>query len=184
MTDTGVVPVAPSPPAPAPTAKKKRGRENALDMVRSLAVVFLVVIPLWFFGQSSPGDSKSFRPIDPTPALHDFATDSGGPVPHTPSGWRVNVQAYDAGVVRVGYVVGEHYAEFFGGVGPGFLGDATGKGKQVSTVQINGATWAIYESADAHESLVRSVGKATVLVGGIRETATQDELQALAATIR
>ncbi len=182
MTDTGLVPVVESPPVP--TGKKKRGRENALDMVRSLAVVFLLVIPLWFFGQSSPGDSKSFRPVDPTLALRDFASASGGPVPHTPSGWRVNVQAYDAGVVRVGYVVAEHYAEFFGGLGTKFLGDATGKGKQVGTVQINGATWARYESADAHQSLVLSVGKATVLVGGIRETATQDELQVLAATIR
>jgi len=183
MTDTGGVTVVESRPAAA-GKKKKRGRETALDMVRSLAIVFLLVIPLWFFGQSSPQDSKRIRPVDPAGALKDFVTDTGGPVPSTPNGWVVNVRAYDGGVVRVGYVLGEHYTEFAGAVGTSFLEDATGKARQVGTVDVGGLTWLDYRSADGHESLVRTVGRATVLVGGVREDATQDELKTLAATVR
>lgn len=182
MSDNGGVPVVESPPVP--TGKKKRGRESARDMLLSLGVVFLLVVPLWFFGQASPKDSKAIRPVDASGALHDFATDTHGPVPTTPRGWITNVQAYGGGVVRVGYVLGKRYAEFSGAIGTTFLADATGNAKKVSTVDVKGVPWDIYESADAHESLVRSFGKVTVLVGGIRETATQAELEVLAATIR
>jgi hypothetical protein len=169
---------------PAPTGKKKRGRETALDMVRSLAVVFLLVVPLWFFGQASPQDSKRIRPVDPTDALQAFVQATGGPIPTTPAGWVVNVRAYDGAVVRVGYVIGEHYTEFQGAVGTGFLEDATGKGKQVGTVDVAGVPWQDWKSADDHESLVRTVGTVTVLVGGVREDASLDQLRTLAATVR
>ena len=183
MTDTGEVTVVESRPAPA--AKKKRGRESVLDMVRSLGVVFLLVIPLWFFGQSSPSDSKRIRPVDATEALHAFAQDSGGPVPASkPAGWVVNVARYDSGILRVGYVLGDHYLEFSGARGPSFLEEETGKAKPVGTVDVEGVAWQNYRSADGHESLVRSVSGATVLVGGAREDATLDELKLLAATVR
>ena len=181
MTDTGVVTAALTT---APTGKKKRGRENALDMIRSLAVVFLLVVPLWYFGQASPSDSKRIRPVDPTIALKDFTAETGGPVPTTPTGWVVNVRAYDNDVVRVGYVLGEHYAEFQGSGSTGFVEDATGKGKPTQAVDIEGVTWQEYVSADGHESLVRTVGRATVLIGGVREDATLAELKTLAATVR
>jgi hypothetical protein len=168
-----------------PTGKKKRGRESAQDMLLSLGAVFLLVIPLWFFGQASPQDSKRIRPVDASTAFHDFAAETSGPVPsEIPQGWVINVQAYDRGVIRVGYVLGERYTEFAGAVGTSFLSEATGKGQKVSTVNIAGVPWDVYESADAHESLVRTFGTVTVLVGGVRETATQDELEILAATIR
>ena len=182
MTDTGVVMVAESPQVP--TGKNKRGRESALDMVRSLAVVFLLVVPLWFFGQASPNDSKKIRPVDPDGALRAFVVDTGGPVPSTPAGWVVNVRSYDDGVIRVGYVVGEHYLEFSGARGAAFLDAATGKAKPGSAVDVDGVAWRAYVSADGHESLVHTVGKVTVLVGGIREDASLDELKTLAATVR
>lgn len=180
MTDTVGVTVV---EATRPTGKNKRGRESALDMVRSLAVVFLLVVPLWYFGQASPGDSKRIRPVDPSAALQDFVKATGGPVPSTPSGWTPNVQAYEGGVLRVGYVEGEHYTEFLGGLGTQFVPNATGKGSKVGTVVVNGADWDILESADAHESLVRAFGRVTIVIGGFRETATQHELEVLASTI-
>ena len=183
MTDTCGVTVVESPPVP--TGKKKRGRETALDMVRSLAVVFLVVLPLWFFGQSSPGDSKRIRPVDPTEALQAFAQDTRGPVPSaTPRGWIVNVARYDGGTLRVGYVLGDHYLEFSGAQGTSFLDAETGKAKPVGTVDIAGVAWQDYRSADGHESLVRTIGSATIVVGGVREDATLAELRTLAATVR
>ncbi len=182
MTDNGGVSVIEAPPVP--TGKKKRGRESALDMVRSLAVVFLLVIPLWFFGQASPSNSKRIRPVDAAPALFDFAADTHGPVPTTPAGWVVNVRAYEGGVVRVGYVVGEHYLEFSGARGTTFLDDATGKARQIGTVNVGSVKWRDFVSPDGHESLVRTVGEVTVLVGGVRAQASQDELEKLAATVR
>lgn len=182
MSDTDGVTVVES--LPVPTGKKKRGRESATDMIRSLVVVFLLVVPLWFFGQAAPSEKKHIRPVDATGAFRDFQADTAGPVPTSiPRGWVINVQSYDSQVLRVGYVLGEHYAEFSGAVGTSFLSDESGKAQKVSSVQINGAAWDVLESADAHESLVRTVGKVTVLVGGIRETATQEELQLLAATV-
>jgi hypothetical protein len=181
MTDDGGVTVTAAPPAPA---RSRRGRETALDMLRTLAVVFVLVVPLWFFGQASPDDSKRIRPVDPTEALQAFAKETGGPLPSTPSGWVVNVKDYRAGVVRVGYVLGEHYTEFQGSTGTAFLEDATGKGKPVGTVDVAGTPWQSWESQDGHTSLVRTVGSVTVLVGGVRENATQAELEQLAATVR
>lgn len=183
MTDTGGVTVVEAPPARA--AKKKRGRESVLDMVRSLGVVFLLVIPLWFFGQSSPSDSKRIRPVDPTEALQAFAQDTHGPVPSgTPATWVVNIARYDGGTLRIGYVLGDHYLEFAGAAGTAFLEEETGKGKAVGTVDVGGVAWQDYRAADGHESLVRTVGDATVLVGGVRENATLAELKTLAATVR
>ncbi|MEO6205275.1 MAG: DUF4245 domain-containing protein [Mycobacteriales bacterium] len=168
---------------PAPKASR-RGRETALDMVRTLGVVFLLVIPLWFFGQASPGDSKAIRAIDPTEALRAFATDTGAPVASTPAGWTPNVATYDGAVVRVGFVEGDSYAEFTGGTGPTFLEMYAGKGSADGTVDVGGASWQRYTSTDGHGSLLRQVGGQTLLIGGIRETATEAQLVEIAATVR
>ncbi|MGB8650215.1 MAG: DUF4245 domain-containing protein [Mycobacteriales bacterium] len=171
-----------------PTGRQRRGRETALDMVRSLGVVFLLVLPLWFFGQASPSDSKRIRPVDPTGAFHDFTRATGGPVPSaTPHGWIPNVSDYTTveGVLRVGYVVGDHYLEYAGGLGTAFLEGETGKGRPTATVDVAGTRWQLWRSADgAHESLVRTAGRTTVCVGGVRETASRADLLTLAATVR
>ena len=164
---------------------QRRGRETALDMIRTLAIVIAVVVPLWFFGQASNSDKATIRPVDPSSALKGFQLDTGAPVPTTPSGWVVTVARGDVGQVRIGYVVSkERYTEFSGGSGPTFLEDTTGKGKDRAALTINGTVWHLYVSADGHESLVRTIGKVTEVVGGIREDVTQAELRALAATVR
>lgn len=164
---------------------KKRGRETVLDMVRTLVVVFAVVLPLWFFGQSSPSDSKRIRPVDPAPAYAAFVQDTRGPVPSgTPAGWTPTVSTYENGLLRVGYVVGDHYLEVAGSRGTAFLEDLTGHGELSGTVPVNGVAWQDYRSADGHRSLVLTRGGVTVLVGGVRETASDTELVALAARVR
>jgi hypothetical protein len=167
---------------PAVPQKKRRGRETALDMVRTLAVVFALVIPLWFFGQASPSDSKKIRPIDPSETYTDYHSVTGGPAPTTPAGWTPNVQAYDGEVARVGYVRAKHYMEWQGSTGTAWVYDATGKGSRTGTVSAGGVEWQRWEDGSGHVSLVRSFGKATALVGGVRENATFAELQSLAAT--
>jgi hypothetical protein len=166
--------------------QKKRGRETALDMVRTLLVVFAVVVPLWFFGQASPGDSKTIRPVDPSEAYAAFAQDTNGPtLTSTPAGWTCNVREYgEGGVLRVGYVHGDDYLEVSGAKGTAFLEAATGKGKQVGTVQVAGTAWQSWENQAGAQSLVLTRDGVTVLVGGTRETSTQDELVAFAALLR
>jgi hypothetical protein len=165
---------------------KRRGLETALDMVRTLAVVFAVVLPLWFFGRSSPEDSKRIRPVDPTAAYADFVHDTHGPVPSAaPAGWTCTVRVYgEDGLLRVGYVEGDHYLEFAGARSTDFLIEETGHGTRVGTVPVNGVPWQDYRSADGHRSLVLTRGGVTVLVGGVRETATDAQLLELAASVR
>ncbi|MCW2545277.1 MAG: hypothetical protein JWM40_2829, partial [Frankiales bacterium] len=123
---------------------QRRGRETALDMVRTLAIVFAVVLPLWFFGQASSSDKATIRPVDPSTALKGFSIDTGAPVPTTPSGWTVTVARGDVGQVRIGYVVGEHYTEFTAGSGPTFVEDVTDKGRDKGALTINGVVWRDY----------------------------------------
>ena len=170
-----------APPA-VPVPKKRRGRETALDMVRTLAVVFALVVPLWFFGQASPTDSKTIRPVDPTETYRDFTAATGGPAPTTPAGWTPNVQAYDGDIARVGYVRKKHYMEWQGSTGTDWVYDATGKGKQAGTVTVGGAVWQRWEDGSGHVSLVRTFGKTTSLVGGVRQVGSLSDLESLAAT--
>lgn len=155
-------------------------------MVLTLAVVFAVVLPLWFFGRSSPGDSKRIRPVDPSVAYTAFVRDTHGPVPSaTPAGWVCTVRVYgEDGLLRVGYVDGDHYLEFAGSTGTAFLRDETGHAALSGTVPVNGVPWQDYRSADGHRSLVLTRGGVTVLVGGVRETATDAELLELARLVR
>ena len=153
-------------------------------MLRTLGVVFALVVPLWFFAQASPGDSKAIRPVDDSEALRAFAEDTHAPVPSTPAGWVVNVATYDAQVVRVGFVRGSSFAEFTGGSGAGFLETYAGKGSVDGTVDVGGTPWQKYTTVDGHTSLLRMVSGVTVLIGGVRETATDAELRELAATVR
>ncbi len=153
-------------------------------MLRTLGVVFALVIPLWFFARASPGDSKAIRPVSEAAALRAFADDTRAPVPTAPAGWVVNVASYDARIVRVGFVRKDSYAEFTGGSGAGFLETYAGKGSVDGTVDVNGTPWQKFTTVDGHTSLLRDVSGVTVLIGGIRETASDAELEELAATVR
>lgn len=164
---------------------KRRGRETALDMIRTLAIIFAVVLPLWYFGQASPEDSKRIRPVDATSALTAFARDTGAPIPRsTPPGWVVNVATGSDGDVRIGYVIGDDYTEFAAGSGPTYLEDTTGKGVDKGPVRVGDVVWRDYRSPDGQQSLVRVVGRTTLVVGGVREDVSLEQLKTLAAVVR
>ena len=197
MTDTGTVTL---PTATAPV--NKRGREGAVDMVRSLGVVMVLVAALWFFGQASPGDSQQVRRVDPSLQLKDFqAANPGQPVPvGVPAGWIPNVATYDGALLRVGYVIDRQgYLEFSAGTGARFVAEQTGttaqastaqvstaqvSTAQVSTVDVAGTPWQRVRSGNGHESLVRVVQGMTLVVGGLREKASLAQLEQLAQTVR
>lgn len=174
-------------PVPPPAGKKRaRGREGAVDMVRSLAVVMLLVGGLWFFGQASPGDSQQVRRVDPTLELTNFvAAHPGVPVPLAlPGSWTPNVASYDGSLLRVGYVLDRSgYAEFAAGQGTAFRAAQAGTEAQGS-VDVGGVVWQRVRSRDGHDSLVRDVRGQTLVVGGPREKASAAQLEQLAAAVR
>ena len=184
MTETGSVTTTTPAPAAVP-AKRKRGRESAGDMVRSLGVVMVLVVGLWFFGQASPSDSHRVRPVDPRQEVTDFARSAPGvPLPRTaPAGFVPNVSTLSPAGLRIGFVIGkDHFAEYAASRERSFVTDQTGRGEAVGTVDVAGTPWQ-HVRAGGHDSLVKAYGPVSVVVGGTRDTATLAELTTLAASL-
>jgi hypothetical protein len=170
-------------------AERKRGRESAGDMVRSLGLVLLIVLTVFFFARPPHSDEKKIRVVDPTSDVQGFASAvPGGVVPRAmPAGWRTTVSRYDpeSQLLRVGWVTpGGHYAEYAATPHPtpGFLSDITGAAPKSDPVQIDGMSWTQYRQDDVI-SLVRTFGPTTVVLGTLRDTATLDELRVLAGRL-
>lgn len=167
-------------------AKRRRGLETAADMARSLGIVLLVVVGVWFLARPPHSDEKTIRVVDPTADVQAFSkTASGGVVPRTmPPGWRTTVSTYDAeaGLLRLGWVTpAGHYAEYAATTHPTdrFLADITGEAPRGEVIQLGGRSWDQYRQ-DGAISLVQAFGTTTVVLGTVRDTATLDELRVLA----
>lgn len=156
-------------------------------MVRSLGLVILIIVPVWYLAQPPGAEEAGVREVDPSADIAAFtAAAPAAPVPgDLPDRWRPNNTAYDggAGSVRIGYVTPEdQYAEYFAAQpgGADFLRTAVGAGaEQLDPVTVDGATWERYRDEDGSLSLVRSFRGATVVVGTVRATATLEELEVL-----
>lgn len=176
--------------APA-TKKSRRGRETAGDMVRSLGLVMIAVIALWYLAQPPDSDEQRIRVVDPSSSINSFAAASPEtPVPGTlPDQWRPTSSAVsaDPDLLRVGYVTpAEQYAEYAASAAPAdeALPELTGDdAKQLAPVQIDGEQWARYRDDGGSLSLVRSYGQVTVVVGTKRASASLDELQTLVQSL-
>jgi hypothetical protein len=158
-------------------------------MVRSLGLVLLIVVTVWFFARPPHSDEKKIRVVDPTSDVQAFAAATpGGAVPQPmPAGWKTTVSRYDSesGLLRVGWVTpAGHYAEYAAAPHParGFLADITGEAPKTEDVDIDGTSWTQYRQ-DKAISLVHLYGTTTVVLGTIRDTATLDELRILAGRL-
>jgi hypothetical protein len=176
-----------TPPSPPP--KKKRGREDATDMVRSLGLVLLVVIPLWFLAQPGRDAEQELRVVDSSADLDAWTENvPGAPVPAQLEGWRQTVSDYQrspAGL-RLGWnTPRDRYAEFAATTGPGepFVEEIVGGMAPDGDVDVDGAAWRQYTEDDGSISLVREFDGVTVVVGTRRATAYLDELFELARTV-
>ena len=175
-------------PGRAAPAKSRRGRETALDMFRSIGLIMLIVIPIWFLAQPPGSDAKKIRVVDPTADIRAYTQAAPGvPVPGAlPTGWRATSSTLEPGALRIGWVTpAGQYAEYDSSTAPAgqFLPEATGQGRQVGTFRIAGVDWQQYSDGDGHTSLVQQRAGGTVVVGGLRETSTLEELRALAASV-
>lgn len=180
--------VTPQRAAEAP-ARRKRGRETAGDMIRSLGLVLVLVVVVWYLAQPPKSDEQRLRVVDPTSDITALqAAAPGIPVPGPlPTGWRPTSSTPTAGSLRVGYVTPQdQYAEYAASTtaSPDFVADMSGKGAPVGAFQVGDVAWQQLRDADGHDTLVRVVAGRTVLVGGVRETSSLDELRTLAAAVR
>jgi hypothetical protein len=181
----------PTPPAPTPT-KRKHGRETAADMLRTLAVIMLLVVPMWFLAQPPDSDEQRVRVVDPAGDLAAFQAEvPQAPVPAAlPQTWRATSSTLqrEPDALRIGYVTPDgEYAEFAASTAERaeYLAEITGEeAAQLDAVQVDGVAWEQYRDADGSLSLVRSYGPAVVVVGSLRSSADLAELRALAASLQ
>jgi len=169
-----------------PPATRRRGRETATDMLRSLGVVLLLVLALWFLAQPPKGDEQDLRVVDPTSDIAQLQSAAPGvPAPHRlPAQWRATSSTLDPEGLRIGYVTPRGaYAEYATSSAPDFLATITGNGGDAGAVDVGGVSWRQVEDGAQHTTLVREVAGRTVVVGGVRETTTLDELRALAGAV-
>lgn len=170
-----------------PPKKSKRGRETALDMVRSLGLVVLVIVPVWFLAQPPESDEAELREVDPTSAITSFSRDvPAAPVPgELPEGWRATSADYSGAPagLRVGWVTPEQeYAEYAAATGDPdeVVRELVGPdAERLEPLTLDGATWEQHREADGSLSFSRSYDAVTVVVGTLRATADRDELVVL-----
>lgn len=170
--------------------KKKRGRESAGDMVRSLGLVLVGVAVVWFFAQPPDSDEQAVRIVDPSRDFEAFTLDAGAaPVPQAlPAQWRPTSSTRTGAppALRVGYVTpAGQYAEYAASTEPAaiFVPLLTGETERLEAVEVGELTWEQYRDADGSLSLVREYGPVTVALGSTRGTASLEELRVLAAAL-
>lgn len=170
--------------------KKKRGRESAGDMVRSLGLVLAGVAVIWFFAQPPDSDEQALRTVDPSRDFAAFTLDAAtAPVPQDlPAQWRPTSSTRTGGppALRVGYVTpAGQYAEYAASTEPAatFLPTFTGEGERLGAVEVAGVDWEQYRDDDGSLSLVREYGPVTVVLGSTRGTASLEELRVLAGAL-
>lgn len=180
-----------SPDAALPPAKRKRGLESLGDMVRSLAVVMVIVLGLFFFALPPSSDRKAERDVNPAADVRSFTqVVPAALVPGAlPGGWRSTVATYDSepNRLRIGYLTAaNHYVEYAAVEGPSatYVANLTDRAAALRTVDVAGQPWQLVQDEAHRQSLIRQVGQTTVVVGSLRNNATLDELLTLAASLR
>lgn len=170
--------------------KKKRGRETAGDMVRSLGLVMAGVVVVFFFAQPPDSDTERIRPVDVAGDISAFRADA--PAAAAPGGlpdrWVSTVSSLtgEPRALRIGYNTPTGaYAEYAASTAPAaqVVEDLTGRGERLDPVDVGDATWEQYRDGDGSLSLVRAYGAVTVVVGTLRATAPLSELRVLAGSL-
>ena len=169
---------------------KKRGRETAGDMIRSLAVVMVLVLMMWWLAQPPDSDEQALRTVDPSGDVAAFQADE--PTAPAPTGlpeqWRSTSSTLTSDGLRIGYVTPDgEYAEYAASTLPleEVVPELAGRGaRPTEPALLDGQAWEQYREPDGSVSLVRSFGGIHVVVGTKRATAQRGELDVLVGSLR
>ena len=158
-------------------------------MLRSLGVVIVLVVAMWFLAQPPESDEAELRTVDPAPDVAAFTADvPSAPVPTgLPAQWRSTSSTLGPDSLRIGWVTPDgEYAEYAASTQPAgeFLPTITGEdAERAEPVRVAGEEWDRYVEADGSVSLVRSYGPALVVIGSTRATADVAEIEELAGSL-
>lgn len=175
----------------APT--RKRGRETATDMVRSLLVILVPVLVLVFIVARQPSPDP-VRTVDWQAIAAGAAASADFPVVGPtggPARWRATSARYEpvpgqseATLWHLGFISS---ADTYVGMeqsdadAESFVRDVVDKAVTAGEVSLGGATWTRYTvGANGYRSLVRPWGTSTVVVTG---SADWRELEAYAGSL-
>lgn len=170
---------------------KKRGTEVVTDMLRSLAVVAVVIVPFWFI---IPHHTKQHvTVVDYSTALNETRRVSTHPVlapVGLPPGWRATSVSTSGGgskpvVFHLGFLTpkGQYAAvEQSDGPAAAYLASLEGKApRSLAPVTTGPRSWRQLLGADGRRALVSGSGGTMVVVKG---TAGLPELSTLAGSLR
>jgi hypothetical protein len=169
---------------------KKRGTEVVSDMLRSLAVVGVIIVPLWLLIPHHTAQRVTV--IDYSTALNQAERLSAHQVlapAGLPATWRATSVSTSGGsggpvVFHLGFVTpaGDYAAlEESNGSRDGYLTTLLGKtAKPLGDVRVGAASWRSVRGTDGRVALVGPAGPLTVVVKG---TARLSELTAFAASL-
>ena len=180
---------APARPGASAALRKKRGRETAGDMLRSLGVVLVLVVLMWFLAQPPDSDEQALREVDPAADVASFTADvPAAPVPEgLPEAWRATSSTLSAEALRIGYVTPEEqYAEYAASTAPEqeFVDEIAGRrATRLEPREVDGQQWQQYRDRDGSLSLVRSYGSVVVVLGSSRASSSLTELEELAGSL-
>jgi hypothetical protein len=160
-------------------------------MVRSLGLVLLIVVPVWFFAQPPDSDEVPLRIVDQSADVQAWTTSrDAAPVPSgLPEQWRATVSELvtEPAGLRLGWNTPEgEYAEFAATTGPAqqWLAERTGTSRAVGTVDVDGEPWQRFEEEGGGAvSLARTDDGVTVVVGTTLGSASDVELLVLARSV-
>jgi hypothetical protein len=178
--------------APKPTGRPNaRLRQSVGDMVRSLAVVLVVVAAILLVTWRPKPDAV--KPVDPAIAVTLVTMQKDFPplIPQNlPSGWVLTSARFEptaksggAAVFHLGYVTPSgQYAqvEESTATSAGFLGETTDNGVVAGNREVAGQAWQTW-SSDQRQSLVSIDATHVVAVSG---TGGIDEVTALASALQ
>lgn len=160
-------------------------------MLRSLGVVLLGAMALWFFGQAAPGDAKTVRVVSSRDDVAAWRSAvPAAPLPTAPAGWQQTVSQFTGqpAALRLGWLTPDRrYVEFSASTAPAARFLAATAGTPQGPVPVSGPAgpmaWQRYVDGNGSVSLVRTAGGVTVVVGTARGSAPEPVLVALAGTV-
>lgn len=197
MTDIGSPeqpPAAEETPSSSPAAQRA-GRLTAVNMLRSLGPLLLIILLLVGWNALRQGRTDPVHEIDPSSTVRLAAARASYPLEAPaglPKGYRATSARTDAGAVRkgapvtlqIGYVSPkEQFVGFAISDDPGAdaLTSVLDGAQQQGSVDVGGTTWTRSRTQRGETALSRRTGDVTVLVSG---SAGETELETVAAAVR